>query len=215
MSTRDKILKEALNLFSTTGVDSVSVRDIAYTGGIKESSLYNHFKNKQDIFDSILSEYSGRWEEIFKSINLTGEDKAMVVDERTVNMYRGMSQEQFTALAALLFDYYMTDEINVKLRRMLTIEQYRNEDIAILFRKISFNDSLEFQAMLFKEFMEQGSFIKADPYLLAMEFFSPIFMIFYKFGNDPESLREAKSLFIKHIEHFNSMYTVKEGKADK
>ena len=215
MTTREKILKEALNLFSIKGFESVSVRDIAYTVGIKESSLYNHFKNKQDIFDSILNEYSGRWEEIFKNINLTGEDKAIVVDERTVSMYRSMPQEQFTALAGLVFDYYMTDEINVKLRRMLTIEQYRNQDIALLFRKISFNDSLEFQAMLFKEFMDQGSFIKTDPYILAMEFFSPIFMIFYKYGNDPESLKDAKDLFIKHIEHFNSMYTVREGKKEK
>ena len=51
---------EALNLFSVKGYDPVSVRDIAYAVGIKESSLYNHFKNKQDIFDSILREYTGR-----------------------------------------------------------------------------------------------------------------------------------------------------------
>jgi hypothetical protein len=68
-------------------------------------------------------------------------------------MYRGnVTGAVYTALAALHFDYYMTDEINVKLRRMLNIEQYRNDDIAILFRKISFNDSLEFQAMLFKSY---------------------------------------------------------------
>ena len=30
------------------------MRDIAKAVGIKESSLYNHFKNKQDIFDSIV-----------------------------------------------------------------------------------------------------------------------------------------------------------------
>ena len=54
MKTKEKILKEALFLFSDRGFHAVSVRDIAKAVGIKESSLYNHFKNKQDIFDSIV-----------------------------------------------------------------------------------------------------------------------------------------------------------------
>ena len=66
MSTKDKIRHEALKLFSTQGYDAVSVRDIARAVGVKESSLYNHFKNKQDIFDDILREYAQRTEEFFK-----------------------------------------------------------------------------------------------------------------------------------------------------
>jgi AcrR family transcriptional regulator len=208
MTTREKILHEALTLFSVKGYDPVSVRDIAYAVGIKESSLYNHFKNKQDIFDSILEEYSGRWETLFNQVSLTGEDKQFAVDERTINMYKNMTNEQFKAISATIFDYYMTDDINVKFRRMLTIEQYRNPDIALLFRRISFDDSIDFQSRLFAALMEAGCFIKTDPYVLALAFFSPIFLIFYKFGSDPESLAEAKALFLKHIDHFNEIYGV-------
>lgn len=208
MTTREKILNEALNLFSVKGYDPVSVRDIAYAVGIKESSLYNHFKNKQDIFDSILREYTGRWETIFNQVKLTGEDKRFTVDERTVNMYKNMTNEQFKAISATIFDYYMTYDINVKLRRMLTIEQYRNPDIALLFRQISFEDSINFQAQLFGALMEAGCFKKTDPYILALEFFSPIFLIFYKYGSDPESLAEAKALFLRHIDHFSEIYGV-------
>lgn len=206
MTTREKILLEALNLFSVKGFAAVSVRDIAYAVGIKESSLYNHFKNKQDIFDSIIKEYAGRWETFFSRIRLTGEDRQFVVDDRTVGMYRNMTNEQFAVIAGTVFDYYMTDEINVKLRRMLTIQQYSDDHTAALFRKISFDDSLAFQAQLFKALMAEGCFIKTDPHILALEFFSPIFLIFYKYGNDPESLKEAKSLFLRHIEHFNQVY---------
>jgi AcrR family transcriptional regulator len=209
MTTREKILTEALSLFSVKGYEPVTVRDIAYAVGIKESSLYNHFKNKQDIFDSILEEYSGRWETIFNQVRLTGEDMQFAVDERTVNMYRNMTNEQFSAVAGMVFDYYMTDEINVRLRRMLTIEQYRSDHIARLFRKISFDDSIEFQAQLFGALMDAGSFIKTDPHILALEFFSPIFLIFYKYGNDPESIKEAKQLFLRHIDHFNRIYGAK------
>lgn len=209
MTTREKILAEALNQFSIRGYDAVSVRDIAYAVGIKESSLYNHFKNKQDIFDSIIEEYSSRWEAIFHQIQLTGDDQKIVVDNRTVNMYKNMSNEQFAIMAGSVFDYYMTDDINVKLRRMLTIEQYRNPHIAERFRKISFDDSIEFQARLFTELMHEGCFIQTDPYQMALAFFSPIFLIFYKFDHDAAGIAAAKDMFLKHIDHFNKTYGVK------
>lgn len=53
MTTKDNIIEQALRLFSAKGFEAVSVRDIARAVGIKESSLYYHFKNKQDIFDTI------------------------------------------------------------------------------------------------------------------------------------------------------------------
>lgn len=212
MTTREKILTEALTLFSVKGYDPVTVREIAYAVGIKESSLYNHFKNKQDIFDSIIEEYSGRWEAIFSTIQLTGDDKQIVADDRTINMYKEMSNDQFAAIAGTIFDYYMTDDINVKLRKVLTIEQYRSTYLAELFRKISFEESLEFQAKLFEGLMDAGSFIKTDPYILALSFFSPIFLIFYKYDKDEESIKEGKALFLRHIAHFNNIYGTQQKK---
>jgi AcrR family transcriptional regulator len=212
MTTREKILNEALTLFSIKGYDPVTVREIAYAVGIKESSLYNHFKNKQDIFDSILTEYSGRWEAIFSNISLTGDDKQIVADDRTINMYKEMSNDQFAKIAGTIYDYYMTDDINVKLRKVLTIEQYRSTYLAELFRKVSFEESLDFQAKLFEGLMDAGNFIKTDPYILALEFFSPIFLIFYKYDKDPESIQKGKDLFLRHINHFNKMYGTKQTK---
>ncbi len=206
MNTREKILMEALSLFSNRGYDSVSVRDIAQAVGIKESSLYNHFRNKQDIFDTILNEYSGRMESFFHSMKLTGDDRQFMVDDRTVNMYRQMTNQQFAFIAGQIFDFYFTDELNVKFRRLLTIEQYRNEHIGKLFRDLSFDSAIQFQSSLFAALMEAGAFKKCDPEMLALAFFSPIFLIFYKFDNDEKSLQEAKTLFMRHIDHFDKTY---------
>lgn len=206
MSTREKIITVSLDLFSKKGFDAVSVRDISGAVGIKESSLYNHFKNKQDIFDTILKEYSNRWDAIFNNLQLTGEDMEFAVDSRTIEMYKNMTNEDFAQIAGTIFDYYMTDEINVKFRRMLTIEQYRSEDIAKIFRKISFDDSIEYQAQLFEALIKTGCFIEVDPYILAIEFFSPIFLIFYKYDNKNEELQNAKKLFLRHIDNFNKVY---------
>ena len=50
--TKDKIFDTALDLFSKKGYDSVSVRTIASEVGIKESSIYNHYKLSTDFVHS-------------------------------------------------------------------------------------------------------------------------------------------------------------------
>lgn len=52
--TRERILEQALELFSEKGYDSVSVGEIARAVGIKAPSLYNHFPSKRAIFDAIV-----------------------------------------------------------------------------------------------------------------------------------------------------------------
>ena len=55
LSTRDKILDEALVLFSENGYHGTSMREIAKAVGIKSSSIYNHFDGKEDIFSELFS----------------------------------------------------------------------------------------------------------------------------------------------------------------
>jgi AcrR family transcriptional regulator len=207
MSTKEKILREALGLFSVKGFDAVSMRDIASAVGIKESSLYNHFKSKQDIFDSILREYDARGGDFFSKLRLAGEDGQFTIDKMTTDVYREMTPAQFEAMSLKVFEFYFTDEINVKIRRMLTIEQYRSAEYAKLYREISFDASIAYQAKMLEALMREGMFKPCDPYVLALEFFAPIFLIFYKYGNDADSLKEAEELFIRHIRHFNETYT--------
>ena len=54
MTTKEKITEEALTLFAEKGYKGTSVKNIADAVGIKDASLYNHFKSKQEIFDSIV-----------------------------------------------------------------------------------------------------------------------------------------------------------------
>ena len=54
--TKQKILDTALNLFSTKGYKATTVRDIAGEIGIKQSALYNHFKNKDEILETLIED---------------------------------------------------------------------------------------------------------------------------------------------------------------
>lgn len=52
-STKEKIFEVSIDLFSQKGFDAVSVREIARNVGIRESSIYNHYKSKETILDAI------------------------------------------------------------------------------------------------------------------------------------------------------------------
>ncbi len=54
MSTKERILDEALTLFSQNGYDGTSVEQIAEKVGIKAPSLYKHFRGKEDILNAII-----------------------------------------------------------------------------------------------------------------------------------------------------------------
>lgn len=53
-STRDNLFEAAVHLFAENGYKGTSIRTLAKACDIKESSVYNHFKNKEAILDAIL-----------------------------------------------------------------------------------------------------------------------------------------------------------------
>ena len=55
MTTKERITEEALTLFSEKGYKGTSVKDIADAVGIKDASLYKHFKSKEEIFNAIVA----------------------------------------------------------------------------------------------------------------------------------------------------------------
>lgn len=56
-NTKDKIVENAIELFSKKGYTETGIREITTASGIKESSFYNHFESKQEILNHILNIY--------------------------------------------------------------------------------------------------------------------------------------------------------------
>ncbi|MGL6298623.1 MAG: TetR/AcrR family transcriptional regulator [Methanobacteriaceae archaeon] len=57
MSTKDKIIEATFLLSLKYGFDNVSINQIKEESGITASSIYHHFKNKDDILLCILQKY--------------------------------------------------------------------------------------------------------------------------------------------------------------
>lgn len=56
LKTREKILKAAEELFSKNGYDGVPTKLIASEAGVTEMTLFNHFKNKELLYNNIVKE---------------------------------------------------------------------------------------------------------------------------------------------------------------
>ena len=57
-NTKEKILTAALALFASQGYQATSVSTIASELKLTKGALYKHYKNKEDIFTSILKKWA-------------------------------------------------------------------------------------------------------------------------------------------------------------
>lgn len=52
--TRERVLRTAIELADTSGIDSVSMRKLGNELGVEAMSLYNHVANKEEILDGMI-----------------------------------------------------------------------------------------------------------------------------------------------------------------
>lgn len=202
MTTKERIVDEALTLFSTKGYAGTSVKNIADAVGIKDSSLYKHFKSKKEIFNTIVREMSLRMEQMSKGIGLPDEKN---VEEAAV-YYGRLSMVVLLEVSRKTFLYYLKDEFAARFRRMLVIEQYRDREIYGVYREIFMEASIRYQTILFNEMIQKGIFIQADPGSMAMNFYAPMFFLLNKYDQEPEQEAEALRELEVHVKEFSRIY---------
>lgn len=203
MNTRERISDEALTLFAKRGFDGVTVKDIAAAVGIKDSSLYKHYASKQEIFNSIIDQMQVRLDEMHARLQ--------VPDARTGDVsahYSEISPDALAAVVERMFLFYLKDPIVGRLRRLFTIEQYGNSAIAQQFGDMFIDAALDYQAEVFRQMIAAGTFIAGDPQLMALEFYSPIFLLLCKVDIKPETEEASIKLLKRHVQAFGARYGV-------
>jgi len=196
MTTKEKILCTALELFSQRGYDGVSVRDIARAVGIRESSIYNHFKSKQAIFDGIVEFFYQQSEDYFRQ-------SALPFDEGDdTSVYQGIGIDCLQELIERTFRFFFDDPWNVRLRRLLLVSQYAEPRCRDLFRQLYRDKCIEVQAYIFAALMDTGELRREDPAAVAAEFHGPMFMWILTC----DSFEEVRPLVREHVEQFWKNY---------
>lgn len=196
MTTKEKIIETALELFSQRGYDGVSVRDIARAVGIRESSLYNHFENKQAIFDGIVDFCVQQSEVYFRQSSLPfaeGDD---------TSVYQGIGLDRLQELIERTFRFFFDDPWNVRFRRLLLLSQYADSRCRDIYRQLYLDKCVQMQAYIFSALMDAGEIRREDPLTVAAEFHGPMFMWIHTC----DSFEEARPLIRAHVEQFRRNY---------
>ena len=201
MDTKQRILDEALTLFSEKGYANVFVNDIAEKVGIKAPSLYKHYKNKQAIFDAIIAEMNHRFEQQAHTLNINGSDPTADAE-----VYKNMDEDHLVKLGTDLFTYYLHDSYTKRFRKMLTLEQFQDEDLAKVYSKQYFDMPLTYQGMLLGLLVAQGFLVADDVPVMTLQFYAPIYMLLTVCDREPEREQEALKLMEKHIRQFDKLY---------
>ena len=201
MDTKKKILDVALTLFSERGYGNVYVGHIAEGVGIKTPSLYKHYKSKQDIFEAILKEMYSRYDKEVSYLSITGSDSELDSD-----IFGKISEDELVKMGMGLFHFFLHDEYECKFRKMLTIEQFTNKELAELFSDQYVNGPLKYQTGLFEMIISQGQLKKEDADMMALQFYAPIYLLLTLCDREPQREEEALRLLERHIRQFNRMY---------
>ena len=202
MTTKERIVDEALSLFSVNGYKGTTVKSIADAVGIKDSSLYKHFKSKQEILDTIVATMWSHIADMSNAMGLPADDDV----EQAVSFYASLDENLLVELSNQIFLFYLKDSFVSRFWRMGTIEQFQNPEVYRVFRKLFMEESIAYQAGLFGEMIKQGIFIEADPQVMAVYFYTPIYFLLSKYTNDLEHTDEALGMLDKQVREFYKIY---------
>mgnify|MGYP003292280264 CR=1 FL=1 len=202
MNTKKRILDEALNLFSEKGYANVFVAEIAEAVGIKAPSLYKHYKSKQDIFNAILDEMKSGYDRQAAMLDMNGNNA-----QADAMVFSAVSEDGLVEMGISLFRFFLHDNYTQKFRKMLTVEQFNNPELAELLTKQYVDDSLKYQSAMFSILCKQGVLKGDNPYIMALQFHAPIYMLLTMCDREPEREAELTLLLEQHIRQFSRLYS--------
>lgn len=190
--TREKILALALDRFSQNGYAGTNIRELTASLGLVKSSLYRHFESKEDIWNALLDEMVAYYDARFGSA-----EHLPPVPE---------SLEALVTMTMGLVAFTVRDERVVKTRKLLTIEQYRDERARDLATRYFLTGLRDMFTPLFGAMMDRGLLRRDDPAMLAFAYTAPISALIHLCDRESEKTEAALAQIEAFSRHFIRVY---------
>ena len=192
--TKEKILALALEKFSENGYAGTNIRELTESLGLVKSSMYRHFESKEAIWNALLDEMAAYYDAHFGS----PEHLPPVPD----------SLDRLLALTTRMVEFTVRDDRIVKTRKLLTIEQFRDDRARELATKHFLTGLTEMFTPVFAAMMDRALLRRDDPEMLAFAYTAPISALIHLCDREPDKVDEALAKVEAFSRHFIRTYGV-------
>ena len=190
--TKERILATALDMFSQNGYAGTNIRELTASLGLVKSSMYRHFKSKEEIWNTLLDEMIAYYDERFGSPEHLPPVPAAL--------------EELVAMTMRMVNVTVHDEKIVKTRKLLMIEQFRDDRARDLATKHFLTGLRDMFTPIFRGMMDKGLIRKEDPAMLAFAYTAPISALIHLCDREPDKTEDALQQIEAFSRHFVKVY---------
>ena len=190
--TKERILAAALEMFSQNGYAGTNIRELSASLGLVKSGVYKHYESKEAIWNALLDQMIAYYGEHFGS-----PDHLPPVPD---------SPEELTRLTMHMVNINVHDEKIIMTRKVLTLEQFRDDRAKDLATKHFLTGLTEMFTQIFTGMMEKGVLWKDDPKMLAFAYTAPISALIHLCDHEPGKTEDALKQAEEFSRHFIRTY---------
>ena len=190
--TKERILAAALEMFSKNGYAGTNIRELSASLGLVKSGVYKHYESKEAIWNALLDQMIAYYGEHFGS-----PDHLPPVPD---------SPEELTRLTMHMVNITVHDEKIIMTRKVLTLEQFRDDRAKDLATKHFLTGLTEMFTQIFTGMMEKGVLRKDDPKMLAFAYTAPISALIHLCDREPGKTEDALKQAEEFSRHFIRTY---------
>ena len=193
--TKERILAAALEMFSQNGYAGTNIRELSASLGLVKSGVYKHYESKEAIWNALLDRMIAYYGEHFGS----PEHLPPIPD----------TPEGLVTMTMQMVNFTVNDEKVVMTRKVLTLEQFRDDRARELATKHFLTGLTEMFTRIFTGMMEKGLLRKDDPEMLAFAYTAPISALIHLCDREPEKTEDAIRQIEAFSRHFIATYGMK------
>ena len=190
--TKERILATALDMFSQYGYAGTNIRELTASLGLVKSSMYRHFDSKEAIWNALIDEMIAYYDAHFGS-----PEHLPPIPE---------SLEELVSMTMRMVDFTTHDEKIIKVRKMLMIEQYRDDRARMLATKHFLTGLKEMFTPIFAGMMDKRLIRRDEPAMLAFAYTAPISALIHLCDREPEKTDDAIAEIEAFSRHFIRVY---------
>lgn len=190
--TKERILDAALALFAQSGYSGTSMRDIAEALGITKAALYKHYTGKQEILDCIVERMNRMDYERAEEYEMPETQP-----DGFAEAYRKTPIEKIRAYSLAQFDLWTKQPFSANFRKLLTLEQYRDESLSRLHHDYLAGGPLTYMAAIFRRLTDTDE----EAMQLALDFYGPMYLLYSVYDGAADK-KSVEPVLEAHIDRF-------------